>query len=303
MNTNRTIHSSCWIANTARSHTRVASTAASPWAGFPRFTILLILALMLLASAVLASLSHAAGRVFYDGFEDGTTNKWGQDSGRNRCSVVASAIDGRGPRAGSRMASCNWNGVVAWNDPAAYSTLVLSSWSYSSEFLIRLWVRADNDVDSKFGSKWFRLYNSSNSYYWDGQMEQSGGPIFSTLETYGSTSYGGARVGDRQWHKIEIYVKQGSSSTFRLWVDGNLQHQKTGFSSSTAKWYPMYLMSNWSNNGPAWAHDANNHIYWDEIEIFSDSATGATGLMSDASITQGGSTSSPPAAPSSLTLQ
>jgi len=224
-------------------------------------------ALILLSILPRVGLSYAAGRVFFDDFEDGTTNKWGQDSGRNKCTVVTFASDGGATHGGSRMASCNWNGTVSWDDPTAYSTLVLDSWSYSTEFFIRLWVRADRDVDNKFGSKWFRLYNSFNSYYWDGQMEQSGGPIFSTLETYGKSSYGNAPVGDYLWHKVEIYVKQASNSTFRLWVDGNLQQQETGFSSSTAKWYPMYLMSNWSNNGPDWAHNSNNHVYWDDIEI------------------------------------
>jgi hypothetical protein len=32
-----------------------------------------------------------AGRVFFDDFEDGTTDKWEQDDFRNRCQVVTSA--------------------------------------------------------------------------------------------------------------------------------------------------------------------------------------------------------------------
>ncbi len=46
-------------------------------------------------------------------------------------------------------------------------------------------------------------------------------------------------------------------------------------------------MSNWSNM-PGWEHGANNHIYWDDIEMYTDTGVGGTGQMSDASI-QGGS--------------
>src|SRR5262245_4628748 len=50
--------------------------------------------LIVLSLLVSANLTHAAGRVFYDGFEDGTTNAWQQDDFRNKCVVVTSALDG-----------------------------------------------------------------------------------------------------------------------------------------------------------------------------------------------------------------
>lgn len=253
------------------------------------------LTLLLLFTLALADVSYAAGRVFFDDFEDGTISKFSPPDSRDPCKNVSTAIDGGSPRTGSRMLQCNWNGTVAWNDPAAFNTLSLNSWSYNNEFFIRLWVRADSDVDQKFGSKWLRLYNQSiNSFILDGQMEQAGGPIYSNIESVdGSVTnynkWGNASLGDRLWHKVEIYVKQGlsNSATFRVWVDGSLQHEKTNFSSNPSnKWYPLVLVSNWSNNGPEWAHDANNHTYWDDIEIYSDtgSESSTSGIMSDASI-------------------
>ena len=51
----------------------------------------LAIALILLSSLALANLSYAAGRLFYDGFENGTTDAWAVESGRNRCIVVTSS--------------------------------------------------------------------------------------------------------------------------------------------------------------------------------------------------------------------
>ena len=37
---------------------------------------------------------------------------------------------------------------------------------------------------------------------------------------------------------------------------------------------------------PGWEHDANNHVYWDDFEIYSDATNGTpvTGNLSDASV-------------------
>jgi hypothetical protein len=51
----------------------------------------------------------------------------------------------------------------------------------------------------------------------------------------------------------------------------------------------LNLPSNWSSN-PGWEHDAVNNVYFDDVEIYSDMGTGATGSMADASITVGGGT-------------
>lgn len=259
-------------------------------------------ALILMLAAIPHS-SSAAGRVFFEDFESynvGTlpATQWQQDLPHNLLQVVTSSVDGRaGPHSGTKMGMGNWDGNA--ND---FTTAKLSSWSYTREFLIRLWVRYDADVDHVTGNKAFRLDNfqspPAESYYFDGQVEsQPTAPMFSFWEVVaGKTitgspyeNFNGGPLGDTKWHKIEIYVKHNTvgqkDGILRVWNDGNLVHDITGIQSVTDgnKWYPMYLMSNWSN----FAHDANNHAYWDDIEIFSDTGTGGTGNMFDATICDG----------------
>ena len=95
-------------------------------------------------------------------------------------------------------------------------------------------------------------------------------------------------VGDHKWHRIEIYVKHdtdGQDGIIRHGVDGVKIHERLGATDNDGgKWYPWHIMSNWSSN-PGWEHDANNHTYWDDIEIFSDTGKGeVTGSMADATI-------------------
>ncbi len=56
---------------------------------------------------------------------------------------------------------------------------------------------------------------------------------------------------------------------------GNTHRTKAG-------WDNFYWPSNWASN-PGCEHDAENHIYLDEVEIFSDMARGdlALGPMAD----------------------
>lgn len=260
----------------------------------------LAITLILLFPIAFANLSYAAGRVFFEDFESysvGTlpTTKWEKDGTRNLPQVVTSSIDGRfGPHGGSKMMRANWNGTVIFNDPAAYETARLSSWNYNREFLIRLWLRYDADVDLVFGNKVFRLYpgNSIDSFYYAAAMNTN-----QQLVTYwelidsvaGPQTFWPQIVGNGNWHKIEIYVLHNTPGNLdgilRIWVDGfmglNSTNRKT--ISNGGRWYPMYLMSNWSGA----PHDANNHAYWDDIEIFSDTGSGAAGLMSDATICAG----------------
>src|SRR5262245_25561634 len=128
--------------------------------------------------ALLPFATHAAGRVFYDDFESGSTGKWSQDGGRNKCVVVSAAVDAKNPFAGTKMAECNWNGVVAWDAATGYSTLRLPCFDCTKEFLIGMKMRYASDVDDKFGSKAFRIYGT-DSYYFGAQMEQPDDPIFS----------------------------------------------------------------------------------------------------------------------------
>jgi hypothetical protein len=86
------------------------------------------------------------GRVFHDDLEDGTTIAWSQESGRDRCSVVESASDEvTGPYAGARMARCNWNGLIEWNDPASYETMTIAP-PYDKKLLYRTRFRIDENL-------------------------------------------------------------------------------------------------------------------------------------------------------------
>lgn len=259
-------------------------------------------ALIAIALLSIASTSEAvaAGLVFTDGFEDGTTNKWTQNTGRNKCIAVGRAVDGAAPHTGASMAECNWNGVVAWNDPAAFSTLLLPGWPYKSEFLIRVWVRLANDVDHHNGSKLLRVWGShgsSDELFIQAYMAETPPYAFLQWLVNGKQEpavWGdGTTVGDGAWHRFEIYVKENdagvSNGILRVWKDGRLQQEILNAVSVTpgTHWSNLFLTSNWSNN-PGWEHDAENHLYWDDVEIYSDTGGGGIGLMSDGSITSAG---------------
>ncbi len=250
-----------------------------------------------------AHASLAAGRAFVDGFESGIAEAWHADGSRDMCTVVSSAHDGGSPHTGNSMLECNWNGVLDWKDPAWFSTMILpeSAWNYSREFLIRLWVRFDADVDHVNGDKLLRLYphDDLESFFIAAQMDQPGGPIFVYWEKIngkdGPVAWGsGTQLGDTHWHKLEIYVKHNTPGTkdgvARVWLDGKLAQESVNLQTIATgrKWGPLHLMSNWSNN-PGWEHDATNHVYWDDVEVYTDLAAGGEGSMADASITGGSS--------------
>ena len=237
--------------------------------------------------------SVSAGRVFYDGFENGNTNLWAQDGYRNRCQIVTSATDGvAGPYAGSRMARCNWNGSVTWNDPGSFETLAISSVTYNNELFFRIRVRVDKNLEktSQSPTKILRIDSGTSP-----QNE-----TYFTLNPNASCS-NSIRIGGvdqlyywgssdqcsepSKWHRIEMYFNVGTGNV-KQWVDGTLVRNVTS-NFNGAKWLPFYLTSNWSDT-----HNAVNHVYFDEIEVFSDTGSGATGSMADASVTAGGTTTS-----------
>lgn len=236
-------------------------------------------ALVALSPLVLADLSYAAGRVFYDGFESGNTNLWAQDDYRNRCQVVTSAADGvAGPFAGKYIARCNWNGKKAWNDAAAYESLTLTSIKYSKKLFYRVRVRVDKNLErtSNSATKILRIYSNLDTH--DDIFKGAAG--LKNDSTSGPTYWGDA-PGDNSsssssWHKVEYYLDKGTG-TFKIWHDDILVRNDTnGFTGNP---YPYYLTSNWSD-----AHDDKNYVYFDEVEVFSDSGSGASGSMSDGTI-------------------
>lgn len=252
-----------------------------------------LIAVIVLLLPMSQSLSHAAGRIFYDDFESGNTNLWGQDGTRNRCQVVTAAADGvAGPRAGTRMARCNWNATLAYYDPAAYETLVLGNFSYNNELFVRAWFRPDQNLvkTELSATKIFRYYtndpvNCDSEHLirsgLNGLME--GGVFWGTQVT---TYYGGA-IGDNtaspsSWHKIERYFNQATGQV-KTWHDGVLVRNVT-VTPGSCRWYPFYLTSNWGDAERHLISTTLNYVYFDEFEVFSDTGSGASGLMSNATI-------------------
>ena len=263
-------------------------------------------------AAVVVTLPAATGaaRVFSDGFESGGVEQWTQNGNRDMCIAVSKSADGVAPHSGKYMVECNWNGLVNWDAHNAFSTLVLNTWNYNHEFFVRFWIRAATDCAHSYGDKIMRLWSAdptktqmTMAFAFDsppaqgltGQLIMNG--VESSFGDY-NTTFGG----DNAWHKVEIYFKENdpgvSNGTWRLWQDGLLRHEKLNAVTATPglKWSGMYLLSNWSNNGPQWVHGANNHVNFDDIEIYSDAGSGATGLMSDASITSASTLLTAPAA-------
>ena len=124
-------------------------------------------------------------------------------------------------------------------------------------------------------------------------MNSPGGPALITWERIngkqGPQFWGrDTPLGDHKWHKIEIYVSARPTPTgnSRVWIDGNLRLQVTNAITVAEgrTWGPLFLTSNWTSN-PGWEHGENNHLYWDDVEIYSDNGADATGNMSDATVT------------------
>lgn len=251
----------------------------------------------------------AAGQVFYDGSEAGNTNLWSQVDGRDRCLSVTSGVGGASPFAGSRMIECNWNGLVAGGDNDSQLTLGIPNIDFNSEFLIRTKIRCGSDKDNgAFGAKWMRI----GDFNAGGDMtafvfNESNGNVMSFWGTSGelenATDYGSDWCSDVSWHAFEIYVrKHASTGQVKVWIDDALEYDRSGDTTQSTGLWKFHMMSNWSSN-PGWEHDANNHMYWDEFEVYSDTGTGGTGSLSAGTMTQGTSDTAPPAAPTGLGVQ
>ncbi|HVY04644.1 MAG TPA: hypothetical protein VHB46_01585 [Burkholderiales bacterium] len=240
------------------------------------------------------SQAQAAGRIFVDNFESGTTSKWQQVDYRNRCAVVSSSIDGvAGPHGGNFMLRCRDNGTVAWNDPASFETLALDT-NYSRELFVRAWVRVDQNMQQTTVSpkKILRIFDwtGTQATYNDIFESLYPGPNLVNTGTAGGlafTTYWGPRSGDTTaspngWHKVEYYIS--TSGVIRAWHDGIMVQNFSGLPTASARWTPFTITSNWSD-----AHGAANDVYFDDVEVFSDAASGATGSMADATISVPGS--------------
>lgn len=258
--------------------------------------------LTLLSQVAFVDLSFAAGRVFDDGFEDGTTNKWWFPGTYNPATVVSTARDGGSPHTGTRMLEANWNAAVPWTDPNFYTYAALESWNYTNEFLVRFWIRFDADVDDKDGPKFLRMGPLGVNHMYLGKLP--GPTLFIYFESVdgspGPIQYSGGSLAGG-WNEIEIYIKHDTGAKdgiLRVWNNGVLRVDATNVNSVSTggRWTPFEVMSNHYG-----LLDANNHVYWDDFEIYSDTGTGATGSLADGTASVGQGTQSL-AAPKNLHL-
>lgn len=238
------------------------------------------------------------GRVFFDDFEDGSTDAWNQEGGRDKCSVVEAASDGvAGPYGGARMARCNWNGVVEWNDPASYETMTIAP-PYEKKLLYRARFRIDENLaeevktapDPNAGSptrpKILRIfvqepsYNDLYSSPYD-EMHNAGNTASAQLETWWG---GGLATGTPDgWHQVEYFFDL-DTGTIRVWFDDTMIRDDSGLDFGGAPWSPLFVTSNWSGADGCCTHDETNAIYFDEVEVFSDAGSGALGSIEDGTI-------------------
>jgi hypothetical protein len=231
-------------------------------------------------------------RVFHDGFEDGTTNLW-TDSGAE--------VTTADPHGGTYAARSNWNGLVLWNDPESIRGLSLRSWPYAQEFLVRFWLRIDPDVDASpeggSGGCLFRLPfgndKEGNEISWSRSITY----IYLAVDSNAERSvWGCANFEDRAWHQVEIYVKDAIDGAIRFWVDDaevtctNSWGESYPYYGNThlneAGWDTFYWPSGWSGAEGCCEHDAENHMYLDDVEIFSDALSGdpSIGVLADGNV-------------------
>jgi len=236
-----------------------------------RWALLLVLGLPALAGA--------QSRTFYDGGEPGGS-LWDV----NKCTRVSVAADGGAPFAGASMWKCGWNGTLDWQNPDKLHDMA-KSFAYNREFLVRFKRRYDQNADWTMGSKEWRVsFETSGELY--GACQREKGPAAADLFIAGnslSSHWGGGPLCGQNWGEVAIYRKDavsGAGGITRVWQDGTRIKEWTGNTGGHGG--GMNLPSNWSSN-PGWIHDARNDIYFDEVEVYTDLATGTpiTGRLED----------------------
>jgi hypothetical protein len=209
------------------------------------------------------------------------------------------------------MIRCNWDGSGAGDSGGGiFEALRLDGWSYTTDFFIRYWFRVDNDMRGGTGPKVMRIGNPNHIASFLDCPASPGSQYFGGF--FGFSDWMGGNVesgtcGGPNWHKVELYFHVASSGgVVTMWVDDVQVWQATGDTrcEGGGRWSQFFISSNWSAGPGCCLHDANNHVYWDEFEIYSDTGTGATGSMSAGTIIQGGAnTPPPPQSPTNLRVQ
>jgi hypothetical protein len=276
-----------------------------------QIVILALAGLFLVTSAQSVS---AAGRVFYDGFESGSFGSGWADGYADGPGIIPPAGN-KGhdnlvlPIAGQRQMECRYGTA---NTDTWFCKYIPINALYRDEIFIRLWIRLDQDVQSNQGSMahLIRFYSGGGgatdiltSMIGDGagSAQIIADALWNNVRPSGSPKYYSFSpgLGDRKWHKYELYLNN-VTHVYKMWQDDVL---KISLSDATINAHlPAFIpLHNWGSPKPT---DNNTHVYFDEVEVFSDLGTGGSGSMANGDITQGGSTSTTaPPAPTNLRVQ
>lgn len=245
---------------------------------------------------------------------------WKRTDSRPAPSIVSSSADGvLGPHGGSKMCRMNINTLVTgdpqWENLQSDN---LSSVLWTNELFYRIWFRLDanhsRSPQAGEGMKILRIFSDTNPAH-TGYND-----LFTQIETFRGlkqttvlnnaqsiqVSYFGDTAGDfsandsfTRWIKVEYYFNK--NGTVKVWHDGVLRCSSTiqTINNNLLDFFPR---SNWGAiENAGYSSDAVNYMYIDDFEIYSDVGSGATGLMSNATITQSsGADTTPPSAPTNL---
>lgn len=257
--------------------------------------------------------ASSASRVFYDGFETGNTNLWSQVDFRDKCQAVQSSGDGgAAPQSGAWQARCNFNGTVEWNTGPRFETLHMSP-TFGNEYFLRLYIRTSPNLTStgalgdNTGPKLLRYFGGTYAGFL-GQEDVNPGTepvdLAWSHESPGSSysQYGLGQISRTGWTKYEMYFNK-TTDRHRIWIDDVLVRDVT--SEDLAQFNgELDIVSNWSGADGTRVHDDTNYMLFDEIEVFSETGSGANGSLSDGTIVQGGGAdTTAPAVPTGLAVQ
>lgn len=234
-------------------------------------------ALLLLLMPALAS---AQGRVFYEPGD-------GSSKAVTDCVPTTTSRDGVAHRGGSAL-ECGWDGTRGWQDSAKTRELELSAVPMTAELFADAWFRVDADVDRVAGSKLMRFSFGAADVIIACQFEQQpDATLF--MSVGGQPSFWGGTAASRcreGWQRLRVYM---SRTLIRLWLGDVLLREWAGAFNVNGM---VAFVSNWSDNA-GWSHDAANHVYWQGVQVFSDTGTGGVGSMREGTMTQGGAVTPP----------
>jgi hypothetical protein len=221
----------------------------------------------------------AVSRVFYDDFSDGTLDAW-TTPGRSNPEVLAIAHDGGGPHSGSYFCALNITS-------SGFDGVIIPSWSFGQEHLIRLWMRYDSDVTYTGGYKMLRhgyhAVAADDTMTFAINLPERLDPTVYLNDRATGRGAGPNVFWDNEWHKIEIYVKADVDGAYKVWADDSIILDYSGNTiPGDGDWDSLHIPSN--HVGHQGTLIGDNHMYIDSVEIFSDMGTGAIGSLSDATV-------------------